>query len=136
VREGWSLTDLLSRASKDEDDRGGTAGGAGLDLDQIAQAIDAGAAANAWTRYRNGERGVFTRQLYTRQGQLTFDEITRKLRADAGFRNMAERYLADFERHLKDADLKDPTGRTGQSHLTAETGRVYLLFAHASGRLG
>ena len=49
---------------------------------------------------------------------------------------MAERYLADFERLLRDAEQKDPTGRTAQGHLTAETGRVYLLFAHASGRLG
>ena len=135
-RESWSLTDLLSRASKDDEDRGGTSSSAGLDLDRIAQAIDASAAANAWTRYRNGERGVFTRQLYTRQGQLTFDEITRKMRTDTGFRSMAERYLADFERHLKDSELKNPTGRTAQSHLVAETGRVYLLFAHASGRLG
>jgi hypothetical protein len=133
-RESWSLTDLLARASKDDDDRGGPGGG--INLGQIAEAIDASAAANAWTRYRNGERGVFTRQIYTRQGQLTFDEITRKLRTDGSFRNMAERYLADFERHLRDADHKDPSGRASQAHLAAETGRVYLLFAHASGRLG
>jgi hypothetical protein len=133
-RESWSLTDLLARASKDEDERGGS--GAGINLGQIAEAIDVSAATNAWSRYRNGERGVFTRQIYTRQGQLTFDEITRKLRTDAGFRNMAERYLADFERHLRDADLKDSSGRAAHAHLIAETGRVYLLFAHASGRLG
>jgi hypothetical protein len=49
---------------------------------------------------------------------------------------MADRYLANFEHLLKEWDQKDPTGRTAQSHLSAETGRVYLLFAHASGRLG
>ncbi len=135
-RESWSLTDLLARASKDDDVRGGAGPGAGIDLGQIAEAIDASAAANAWSRYRSGERGVFTRQIYTRQGQLTFDEITRKLRTEQGFRAMAERYLADFERHLRDADQKDSSGRTAQAHLAAETGRVYLLFAHASGRLG
>ncbi|MEZ5923717.1 MAG: hypothetical protein R3D57_04965 [Hyphomicrobiaceae bacterium] len=134
ARDGWSLADLLKRASKDEDERG--ASSVGIDLAQISQAVDAGAAANAWSRYRNGERGVFTRQIYTRQGQLTFDEITHKLRTDASFRNMAERYLADFERHLRDADQKDASGRTALAHLAAETGRVYLLFAHASGRLG
>ena len=135
-RESWSLTDLLARASKDDEVRGGASASPGIDLGQIAEAIDASAAANAWSRYRSGERGVFTRQIYTRQGQLTFDEITRKLRTEQGFRSMAERYLADFERHLRDADLKDPTGRAAQAHLAAETGRVYLLFAHASGRLG
>ncbi|MFO1171107.1 MAG: hypothetical protein U1E49_09070 [Hyphomicrobiaceae bacterium] len=134
-RESWSLSDLLNRASKDDEDRA-SGGSASFSLDEIAQAIDASAAANAWSRYRNGERGVFTRQIYTRQGQLTFDEITRKLRTDTGFRAMADRYLADFERLLREADQKDPTGRTAQGHLTAETGRVYLLFAHASGRLG
>lgn len=135
-RESWSLSDLLNRASKDDEETRAAGGSANFSLDEIAQAIDASTAANAWSRYRNGERGVFTRQIYTRQGQLTFDEITRKLRTDTGFRAMADRYLADFERLLREADQKDPTGRTAQGHLTAETGRVYLLFAHASGRLG
>jgi hypothetical protein len=36
---------------------------------------------------------------------------------------------------LKDASKADPKGRALQTHLTSETGRIYLVLAHASGRL-
>jgi hypothetical protein len=101
----------------------------------MARVLDAATAANIWHRYRNGERGLFNRQLYTREGQITFDEITRRYRSDASFKAMAERYIADFERLLREAEQKDGSGRLVQNHLVAETGRVYLLLAHASGRL-
>ena len=41
----------------------------------IARMIDHDAAAELWDRYKRGERNVFTRKLYTMQGQKTFDEI-------------------------------------------------------------
>lgn len=149
TRETWSLGDLLARASLEEEDGGRNrtsgygsasqpraAASAAFNLADIAQALDPDTAAAVWQRYRSGERGLFTRQLYTIEGQTTFDEISRRMAQDAGFRAMAERYLADFERLLREADQKDPSGRLVQNHLVAETGRVYLLLAHASGRLG
>ena len=137
----WSLGDLLARASREDEEGGGMPPAAAadarpIDLANIAEAIDAQTAANAWSRYRSGERGVFSRQLYSRQGQMTFDEITRRYQADNGFRAMSDRYLADFERLLREAEAKDQSGRLVQNHLVAETGRVYLLLAHASGRIG
>lgn len=152
TRETWSLGDLLARASLEDEDGGRRAAppqgygppdqpvarsrGGGFDLADIAQALDPDTAAAVWQRYRSGERGLFTRQLYTLEGQSTFDEISRRIHQDPGFRGMSERYLADFERLLREADMKDPSGRLVQNHLVAETGRVYLLLAHASGRLG
>ncbi|MEZ5775909.1 MAG: hypothetical protein R3D33_14760 [Hyphomicrobiaceae bacterium] len=161
LRESWSLGDLLARASREDDDdidaareEAGhqpppvAAGRATpqeaptsaahqepISLDTMAQAIDSDTAAVVWSRYRNGERGLFSRDIYTRQGQTTFDEISRRIRTDAGFREMSERYLADFERLLRDSEQKDPSGMLVQNHLVAATGRVYLLLAHASGRL-
>src|SRR5665647_2181020 len=41
----------------------------------IARMIDHDAAADLWDRYKRGERNVFTRRLYTLQGQQAFDEI-------------------------------------------------------------
>lgn len=107
-----------------------------LDMQLIAQAIDQRVAAELWQRYQSGERGIFSRSLYTPNGQLTFDEILQRYNTDPEFMHTVDRYLNDFERLLREADQKDPRGQLVQNYLTSETGRVYLLLAHASGRLG
>jgi len=43
--------------------------------------------------------------------------------------------MADYERMLGEAEQSDPGGHMTNSYLTSESGRVYLLLAHASGRL-
>ena len=55
--------------------------------------------------------------------------------ARADFRMTVDRYIGDFERLLGEAEQSDPDGRMLQNYLTSESGRVYLLLAHASGRL-
>jgi len=62
--------------------------------------IDHNAAVELWDRYKRGERNVFTRRLYTLQGQQTFDEIRRKYRRDAEFKETVDRYIDEFERLL------------------------------------
>ena len=52
----------------------------------IARMVDHDAAADVWQRYNNGERNVFSRRLYTAQGQQTFEEIRRRYRSDTDFR--------------------------------------------------
>ena len=153
-RESWSLGDLLARASEPDDQPpfGGQAprqetnfgsrspaaangAGSGLRLDEIARAIDHRTAAEVWQRFRAGERGVFGRHLYSHDGQATFDEIARRYDRDGDFRSTVDRYMADFERLLGEAEQSDPEGRMLQNYLTSETGRVYLLLAHASGHI-
>jgi hypothetical protein len=144
----WSVGDLLSRASEPEapaygrQDQGfgmrgapQVAGAQGLRIDEIARAIDPRTASEVWQRFRAGERGVLGRHLYSNDGQATFDEITRRYDRDGEFRANVDRYMGDFERLLGDAEQADPDGRMMQTYLTSETGRVYLLLAHASGRL-
>ncbi len=138
-RDGWSLGDLLARASRDEAETAAPvapARPAGIDLGAIAAAIDPMSAATAWARHRIGERGVINRSIYTLSGQQTFDQIANRMRSDADFRSMAERYIADFERVLAQAEQRDPTGGALLSQMQTETGRVFLLLAHASGRVG
>ena len=137
-REGWSLGDLLARASLDDTDSQPThqARPAGIDLGAIAAAIDPMTAATAWARHRIGERGVITRNNYSPSGQQTFDQIANRLRLDGDFRTMADRYISDFERVLSQAEQRDPTGQALLSQMQTETGRVFLLLAHASGRVG
>ena len=101
----------------------------------IARAIDHNAAVDLWDRYRRGERDVFTRRLYTLRGQETFDDIRRKNEADREFRLSVTRYCEDFEKLLSDVSRSDPEGKAAQRYLTSDTGKVYTMLAHASGRL-
>jgi hypothetical protein len=146
--EGWSVGDLLTNADApgyppqrpdpyapraQQQPHGATA--QGLRLDEIARAIDHRTAAEVWQRFRAGERGVLGRHLYSLDGQATFDEISRRYDRDGDFRATVDRYIGDFERLLREAEQNDPEGRVMQNYMTSETGRVYLLLAHASGRL-
>ena len=116
--------------------RGAASSGAGqLRIDELSRAIDNRTAADVWYRMRAGERGVLGRHIYTYDGQATFDEISGRYDRDGEFRNTVDRYIADFERLLAEAEQSDPAGHMLQNYLTSETGRVYLLLAHASGRL-
>ncbi len=144
----WSVGDLLARASGPDittppsPPSSGSASydataasGIELRLNDIASAIDQNTASAVWQRFRRGERDIFNRQLYTSQGQATFDEITTRYQRDATFRATVDRYIGDFERLLSDAERKGQNGQTIDNYLVSETGRVYLMLAHASGRL-
>ncbi len=143
---GW-VSDLLRRASSDEprprpapaplpDTRSPdhmVESLNSLSMD-IASAIDHEASIDLWERYQRGETNVFTRRLYTLKGQKTFDEIRRKYVQNADFRNAVNRYIDDFERLLGDVSRNDQGGNMAQSYLTSDTGKVYTMLAHASGR--
>jgi hypothetical protein len=120
-RGGW-LSDLLGRASLDS-----------LSVD-IARMIDHDAAAELWERYKRGERNVFTRRLYTMQGQKTFDEIRNRYRTDREFKTTVDRYIAEFERLLNEVSEDERGQATARAYLTSDTGKVYTMLAHAAGR--
>jgi archaellum component FlaC len=101
----------------------------------IARMIDHDAAAELWDRYNRGERNVFTRKLYTMQGQKAFDEIRRKYRSERDFQRTVDRYIGEFERLLEEVSRDDRGQALARSYLTSETGKVYTMLAHAAGRL-
>ncbi|HEV2957033.1 MAG TPA: kinesin, partial [Xanthobacteraceae bacterium] len=143
-RSGW-LSDLLTRASREEAEAAEAARGDdrpprhtiesldSLAVD-IARMIDHDAAAELWDRYKRGERNVFTRKLYTMQGQRAFDEIRRKYRSDREFMQTVDRYIAEFERLLDEVSRDDRGQVVARTYLTSETGKVYTMLAHAAGR--
>jgi hypothetical protein len=142
AQAGW-LSDLLSRASRDEPPAPAAppANRPAADaLDAIAAGIanliDADAAAEMWDRWRRGDNNAFSRRLYTAQGQQTFDEIRRRCRADAQFRDTVERYTQEFERLLAKVGPNDRDGAQARAYLLSDTGKVYTMLAHASGRMG
>src|SRR5690606_4678016 len=149
------LTELLNRASREEQDtprepvRDTARDDTGRDgertqrhaiesLDSlsvdIARMIDHDAASDLWDRYKRGERNVFTRRLYTLQGQKAFDEIQRKYRADREFKQTVDRYIGEFERLLDEVSRDDRGQVVARTYLTSETGKVYTMLAHAAGR--
>ncbi|HLL28336.1 MAG TPA: hypothetical protein VKT73_11905 [Xanthobacteraceae bacterium] len=148
-RGGAWLNDMLSRVRGGEDD-GRRAPDVRADARQdgraidsldalsvdIARLVDHDAAVELWDRYKRGERNVFTRRLYTAQGQKTFEEIRRKYRRSTEFRETVDRYVDEFER-LLDQVARDDRGQVlTRTYLTSDTGKVYTLLAHAAGRLG
>jgi hypothetical protein len=142
AQAGW-LSDLLSRASRDEQPAPGGAAPnrpANDALDaiavNIASLIDSDAAAEMWDRWRRGDNDAFSRRLYTAQGQQTFDEIRRRCRADPQFRDTVERYTQEFERLLAKVGQNDRDGSQARAYLLSDTGKVYTMLAHASGRMG
>lgn len=147
-REGWSLGDLLARASRDEDHGSGAARPPQppgvpaaqptpfrLDVDVVSRALDQATTSALWSRINAGHRSVLSRGLYSAEGRQAFDEITRRLPTDQGLQATLARYLEDFERIRRDLEARDPSGRSAQSHLMSDSGRVYLFLAHATGRL-
>jgi hypothetical protein len=142
---GW-LTELLHRAStpntsgeapraEDRPARHALESLDSLSVD-IARMIDHEAAAELWERYKRGDRNVFTRRLYTMQGQKTFEEVRKKYRADREFKQTVDRYIGEFERLLEEVSRDDRGQMVARTYLTSETGKVYTMLAHAAGRFG
>ncbi len=151
TRNGGWLSDLLTRASRDDSPPiappNGREASRGEERAQresidsidslsvdIARMIDHEAAADLWERYKRGERGAFTRRLYTQPGQKAFDEIRNKYRSDPEFRQTVEHYIHEFERLLDDVSRGDRGPAVARNYLISDTGKVYTMLAHAAGR--
>jgi hypothetical protein len=143
--DGW-LSDLLNRADTGSSNREVPRGRppqqaagdnplASLSLD-IGRLMDRNLTAEMWDRYQRGESKAFSKRLYTPAGQKAFDEVARKYRADRNFKQTVDRYITEFERLLDEVAREERGPAALRGHLTSETGLVYTLLAHASGRLG
>ena len=108
---------------------------ADFNMKDIADAVDQHTVVEVWKRYHRGDRSVISRDVYNQQGQSTFDQVQRRYSSDPAFRHIADRYMADFEKVLKDASQAGQDGKALQNYLVSETGKIYLMLAHASGRL-
>ena len=133
-RDGWSLGDLLARASSQEEEVHNTREPFQLDVGMISRAIDASTASAIWNRFRSGQRNIMVRSIYSPETRIVFDEISKRIKSDGELAQTVQRYLSDFERIIKEADARDNSGRLAHTHMVSDTGRVYLFLAHAAGR--
>ncbi len=106
-----------------------------LNIDVLARALDGATAAAIWQRLRAGQRGIMVRSIYSADGRQVFDEVARRYPVDPNLQATINRYITDFERILRDTEARDSSGHLAQSHMTSTMGRVYLLLAHAAGRI-
>ncbi len=134
---GW-LSNLLAAASRDEPEEAPSKGAETLEAlnREIASLIDNAAAVEMWDRWRHGDTGAVSRRLYTEAGQQAFDELRRRFRADPQFRETTTRYMQEFERLLSKIGQNDRDGAQWRAYLLSNTGKVYTILAHASGKLG
>jgi hypothetical protein len=100
----------------------------------VARMVDDDAVPDVWDRYNRGEGSVFTRMLYTMQGQEAFEEVRRRYRGDRDFMRTVDRYIGEFERLVRDVSSNDHGQLLARNYLTSETGEVYIMLAHAAGR--
>jgi hypothetical protein len=134
---GW-LSNLLAAASRDEPEENASKGAETLEAlsREISSLIDNAAAVEMWDRWRRGDTGAVSRRLYTEAGQQAFDELRRRFRTDPQFRETATRYMQEFERLLSKIGQNDRDGAQWRAYLLSNTGKVYTILAHASGKLG
>ena len=103
----------------------------------IARLVDSEAAAELWDRWRCRRRRARSAAASIRsRGQQTFDDIRRRYRAEAPFRDSVNRYVQEFERLLTKIGQNDRDGSQSRLAMLSDSGKVYIMLAHASGRLG
>ena len=61
--------------------------------------------------------------------------MRRRYRLDPEFHATIDRYVQEFERLLAELNRDNPDDSVTRTYLTSETGKVYTMLAHASGRL-
>jgi hypothetical protein len=134
---GW-LSNLLAAASRDEPEETASKGAETLEAlsREISSLIDNAAAVEMWDRWRRGDTGAVSRRLYTEAGQQAFDDLRRRFRTDPQFRETTTRYMQEFERLLSKIGQNDRDGAQWRAYLLSNTGKVYTILAHASGKLG
>ena len=134
---GW-LSNLLAAAEREEPAPPSPKATETLDALalEISGLIDNAAAVEMWDRWRRGDTAAVSRRLYTEFGQRAFDEIRRRYRSDPAFRDTTTRYMQEFERVLAKVSQSDRDGAQWRAYLLSNTGKVYTMLAHASGRLG
>lgn len=146
-RERWLLGEILARTSSSHEEKTHQARHAPtpepspstahmrLDIGMIARALDLQTAGAIWSGIRAGQKNILLRSIYAPAARMLFDEISSRVQTDPDLAQSIFRYLSDFEMIIKEVDSRDTSGRTAQSHLVSDTGRVYLFLAHAVGRI-
>ncbi|EJF80905.1 hypothetical protein [Bartonella doshiae] len=149
-QDKW-VSNLLERASREEDFYEETADDAIFSPIQtktrpengslhslatgILRAINHNAVVELWDHYRRGQKNIVTERLYTSNGKIIFETIKKKYMNDIDFKRSVNQYILDFEKLLRDVSRSAGTSNSVRKYLISDTGKVYTMLAHASGRI-
>ncbi len=101
----------------------------------IVQAINHNAIVELWDHYQRGQKNIVTERLYTLNGKTIFEMIKKKYMSDFEFKRSVNQYVADFEKLLRDISRNSGSSNSVRKYLISDTGKVYTMLAHASGRI-
>lgn len=118
-----------------DDHERASGGGSPLDLSALAKALDTETASAIWARFRKGQRGFMVRSIYAPEARKLFESVERRYATDPAFQSNVDRFLMEFERGLHELDQKDSSRQASDAQILTDTGRVYLVLAHAAKRL-
>ncbi|WP_336279188.1 hypothetical protein [Bartonella sp. CB175] len=101
----------------------------------ILRAINHNAIVDLWNHYRREQINIIPERLYTLNGKAIFETIKKNYINDVNFKHSVNQYIADFEKLLRDVSRNSGDSRSVRKYLTSDTGKVYTMLAHASGRI-
>ncbi|AGF74458.1 hypothetical protein BAnh1_05790 [Bartonella australis AUST/NH1] len=101
----------------------------------ILNAVNHDAAVELWGNYQRGQKNIMIERLYSLNGKMIFEMVKKKYMSDANFRRSVNQYIVDFEKLLNDVSRKAKDTGLIQKYLVSNTGKVYTMLAHASGRI-
>ncbi|AQX28089.1 MULTISPECIES: hypothetical protein [unclassified Bartonella] len=139
------VSDLLERASREENNTSASSPeqeksdsmneSLNSPVNGILQTINHNAAIELWNRYKRGQKNIVVEHLYTPNGKLIFETIRKKYLNDVNFKDSVNQYISDFEKLLRDISRSSGDIRLARQYLISDTGKVYTMLAHASGRI-
>lgn len=101
----------------------------------IIKSINHDAIVELWNHYKRGQNNIVTERLYTKSGQIIFEKIKQKYMSDPHFKYAVNQYIIDFEKVLRDVSRNTKDMNSARHYLTSDSGKVYTILAHASGRI-
>ncbi len=101
----------------------------------ITKAIEQNVPEDAWKKYLEGDRSVFTRGLLKRDDNFSLIAIKNQFQEEEHFREHVNRYLRLFEEAVQQAEENDPEDVLSSTMLSSDVGKLYLLLSRALGRI-
>lgn len=101
----------------------------------IVKAFNHNAVVELWDHYHRDQKNIVTERLYTLNGKTIFEMIKKKYIRDIDFKRSVNQYITDFEKLLRDISHNSNSSNSVRKYLVSDTGKVYTMLAHASGRI-
>jgi hypothetical protein len=102
----------------------------------LVEAIDTELPRDLETKFTGGQSDVYTRHLLENRGARLPRIVERRYKTERLIRGQVDAYIRLFER-LLDTIAETPQGdQLVDASLASESGKLYLLLAQASGRIG